>query len=87
MQVDITGYQVHYNGTMTNVDSPTTTLSFTAPSLPDSVFTDTVAITVAAINKFGVGLPSDLVTTEIIGTLHCVYVAICMYVLVMIMKN
>ena len=84
MQVDITGYQVHYNGTMMIVDSPTTTLTFTAPSLPDGVFTDTVAITVTAINKFGVGLPSDLVATEIIGTLHCVYEAII--ILVMIMK-
>ena len=34
-QGDISGYQVYYNGTMINVNSSTTTLTFTAPSLPD----------------------------------------------------
>ena len=55
-----------------NVDSSTTTLTFTAPSLPDGMHNGTIAVTVTAINKFGVGLPSDLVTAEIIGTIYCI---------------
>ena len=64
-QGDITGYQVYYNGTMRNVNSSTTTLTFTAPSLPDGVFTGTVVVMVTAINIFGVGPTSDPATAEI----------------------
>ena len=84
MQVDITGYQVYYYGTIMNVDSSTTTLTFTAPSLPDGVHNGTIAVTVTAINKFGVGLPSDLVTAEIIGKIYCIYICVHMYVLIVI---
>ena len=65
---DITGYQVYYNGTMMNVNSSTTTLTFTAPSLPDGVFTGTVVVMVTAVNKFGVGPTSDPAYVTITGT-------------------
>ena len=47
---------------MMNVNSSTTTLTFTAPSLPDAVFTGTVVVMVTAVNRYGVGPASDLVT-------------------------
>ena len=34
-----------------NVNSSTTTLTFTAPSLPDGVFTGTVVVMVTALNR------------------------------------
>ena len=46
---------MYYNGTTENVNSSTTTLTFTAPLLPDGVFTDTVVVMVTAINRYGVG--------------------------------
>ena len=52
-------YEVYYNGTTMNVTSPTTELTFTAPSLPDGVFIDNITVTVTAINRFGRGTPSD----------------------------
>ena len=63
-QGDITGYQVYYNGTMMNVNSSTTTLTFTAPSLFDGGI---VVVMVTAVNQFGVGLASDPATAEING--------------------
>ena len=64
-QGGITGYQVYYNGTMMNVNSSTTTLTFTAPSLPDDVFTGTVVVMVTAISRYGVGSPSNPVAAII----------------------
>ena len=52
-------YEVNYNGTMRNVSSSTTILTFTAPSLPDGVFSGNITVTVTAINRFGRGMPSD----------------------------
>ena len=66
-QGDITGYQVYYSGTMKNVNSSTTTLTFTAPSLPDGVLTGTVVVMVTVINRFGVGPVSNPATAEING--------------------
>ena len=43
-------YQVYNSGITVNVTSSTTTLTFTAPSLPDGVFTGTVVIMVIAVN-------------------------------------
>ena len=64
-------YEVYYNGTSQNVTSPTTTLTFKAPSLPDGVFNDSVIVTVTAINRFGRGQPSDPDYDEIcMYTLH-----------------
>ena len=63
---DITGYQVDYNGTMMNVNSSTTTLTFTAPPLPIGVFTGTVVVMVSAVNRFGVG-PASLASADING--------------------
>ena len=64
-QESTTGYQVYYNGTMINVNSSTTTLTFTAPSLPDGVFTGTVVVMVTAIDRYGVGPVSDTEVVEI----------------------
>ena len=79
-QGDITGYQVYYNGTMMNVTSSTTTLTFTAPSLPDGVFTGTVVVMMTAISRYGVGSPSNPVAA-IIGMqlVRAVYVVIYTY--------
>ena len=66
-QGDITGYQVYYNGTMINVNSSTTTLTFNAPSLLDDVFTGTVVVMVTAVNQFGVGPVSDNVSAMFTG--------------------
>ena len=66
-QGDITEYQVSYNGTTKNVNSSTTTLTFTAPSLPDGVFSGTVVVMVTAVNRFGIGPASDPKTTVING--------------------
>ena len=56
---------MYYDGTMINATSSTTTLTFTAPSLPDGVFNGTVVATVTGVNQFGTGLPSDPATAEI----------------------
>ena len=53
-------YEVYYNGTRQNVTSPTTTLTFTVPLLPDGVFVDNITVIVTAINRFGRGASSDL---------------------------
>ena len=70
MLEDVTGYQVYYNGTMINVNSSTTNLTFTAPSLSDGVFTGTVVVMVTAISRYGVGPPSDPVNVTIAGKLN-----------------
>ena len=57
-------YEVYYNGTMVNVTSPTPTLTFTAPSLPDGVFADNITVFVTAINRFGRGTTSDPVNEK-----------------------
>ena len=67
-QGDITGYQVYYNGTMMNVNSLTTTLTFTVPSLPDNVFTGTVVVTVTATSRYGIGPASQPTHVTITGT-------------------
>ena len=58
---------MYYNGTMMNVNSSTTTLTFTAPSLPYGVFTGTVVVMVTAVTRFGVGPPSDPATADVNG--------------------
>ena len=50
-----------------SVNSSTTTLTFTAPSLPDGVFTGTVVVMVTAVNVYGIGPASDPATAEIRG--------------------
>ena len=64
-QENLTGYQVYYNGTMMNVNSSTTTLTFTAPLLPDGVFTGTVVVIVTAVIGLIVGPASDPATARI----------------------
>ena len=50
-----------------NVNSSTTTLTFTAPSLPDGVFAGTVVVMVTATNRYGKGPASNPETTIITG--------------------
>ena len=45
-----------------------TTLTFTAPSLPDGVFTGTVVVIVTAINQYGVGPDSHHVNAIVTST-------------------
>ena len=52
---------------MRNVNSSTTTLTFTAPSLPDGVFSGTVVVMVTAVSRFGMGSPSASVSALITG--------------------
>ena len=77
-QGDITEYQVYYSGTMMSVDNSTTTLIFTAPSLPDGKFNGTVVVMVTAVNNLVVGPVSDPATAVIsgmsVGTHVCVYI-------------
>ena len=75
-QGNITGYQVYYNGTMMNVNSSTTTLTFTAPSLPDGVFNGTVVVMVIAVSRYGVGPASNPKTAQITG--KSIYMCIVM---------
>ena len=50
-----------------NVTSPTTTLTFTAPSLPDGVFTGTVVVMVTAVSRYGVGPASNPENATVTG--------------------
>ena len=63
-------YQVHYSGITVSVTSSTTTLTFTAPSLPDGVFTGTVVVMVTAVHQLGIGPASDPATAEIRGNTY-----------------
>ena len=58
-------YEVYYNGGMMNVNSPTTTLTFTAPSLPDGEFFGNITVNVTAINIFGHGASIESNVAEI----------------------
>ena len=78
MVTHVSGYRVHYNDTIVDVNNLTTTWVFTAPSLLDGVFTDTVVVMVTAFNKFGIGQPSDPKAVEVTGT--CLYVAMYVHV-------
>ena len=52
---------------MMNVSSSTTTLTFTAPSLPDGVFTGNVVVMVTVVDTCGKGPASDLKTATVTG--------------------
>ena len=55
---------------MMNVNRATTTLTFTAPSLPDGVFTGTVVIMVIATSGYGIGPASEPEAAVIYGNIH-----------------
>ena len=50
-----------------NVNSSTTTLTFTAPSLPDDVFTGAIVIMVTAFSRYGIGPAGDPVDAIVTG--------------------
>ena len=50
-----------------SVNSSTTTLTFTVPSLPDNAFTHTVVVMVTAVNRYGIGPASNPETATIYG--------------------
>jgi len=58
---------VNFNETVIIVNFSITTLTFTAPSLPDGVFSGTVVVMVTVISRFGIGPASNPVTAEITG--------------------
>ena len=82
-QGNVLGYQVYYNEEMINVETSTTTLTFTALSLPDGVFTSIIVFTVSAINRYGIGQGSEE-TAVIHGKINNAKFKICCY---MILKN
>ena len=53
-----------------NVNSSTTTLTFTAPSLPDGVFTGTVVVMVTVTTRYGIGPASEPEVAVIYGNIH-----------------
>ena len=57
-----------------NVNSSTTRLTFTAPSLPDGAFTHTVVVMVTAVNSYGKGPASDPETAIIYGKHVAMYI-------------
>ena len=67
---------------MINVDNSTITLTFTAPSLPDGVFNDTIVVMVTATTGNGIGIASEPATAVIIGII-CVMHNLCSYVYIM----
>ena len=66
---------MYYNGTMMNVNSSITRLTFTAPSLPDGAFTHIVVIMVTAVNRYGIGPASDTETAIIYGKHVAIYIS------------
>ena len=75
---------MYYNGTMMNVTSSTTTLTFTAPSLPDGVFTGNIVVMVTAINRYGIGPASDPATDEIRGAGIQIFIVANIYICVLV---
>ena len=65
---------------MMNVTSPTTELTFTAPSLPDGVFVSNITVTVTAINRFGYGPPSDPEKFEISKYIFMIIIYILIHI-------
>ena len=57
MEGNVTAYQVrmYYNNEMESVNTATTKITFNVATQPDEEFNDTVVVSVAAINRFGVG--------------------------------
>ena len=60
---------MHYNGTMMNVNSSTTTLTFTAPLLLDEAFTGTIVVMVTATSRYGIGPASEPEAAVISGNI------------------
>ena len=60
---------------MMNVNSSTTRLTFTAPSLPNGAFTHTVVVMVTAVNRYGMGPASNPETAIIYGKHVAMYIS------------
>jgi len=56
-------YRAYYNGSFVN--SSGTTIMFRVPPLPGGYFVGNASITITAINRFGAGPPSEIVSDEI----------------------
>ena len=70
---------------MMNVNSSTTRLTFTAPSLPDGAFTHTVVVMVTAVNRYGIGPASNPDTAIIYGKHVAMYIS--SYVTMLLMMS
>ena len=57
-----------------NVNSSTTTLKFTAQSIPDGAFIHTVVVMVTAVNRYGIGPASNPETAIIYGKHVAMYI-------------
>ena len=58
-----------------NVNSSTTRLKFTIPSLPDGTFTHTAVVMVTAVNRYGIGPASNPETAIIYGKHVAMYIS------------
>ena len=58
---------MYYSGMIVSVNSSTTTLTFTAPSLHDGVFTGAVVVMVTAFSIYGIGPAGDPVDAIVTG--------------------
>ena len=68
-----------------SVNSSTTTLTFTTPSLPDGVFIHTVVVMVTAVNRYGIGPASDPETAIVYGKHVAIYIS--SYVTMLLMMS
>ena len=67
-------YRVYYNGTTTDVDNVTTSLTFPFRPLPVGIFLDDIHIIVTAINRFGSGAASTAATARVCKLTITLYV-------------
>ena len=58
-------YQIHYFEVMLNLTTTNSSLLFQAQPVLEDIYVDNVTITVTAINRFGIGEPSNVVTVKI----------------------
>ena len=58
-----------------SVNSSTTRLTFTTPSLPDGAFIHTVVVMVTAVNRYGIGPASNPETARMYGKHVPVYIS------------
>ena len=65
-------YEVYYKGIIMEVPSPTTTLTFIAPSIPDDVFAENLTVVMTAVNRFGFAPITVSNTIELSKTIYVI---------------
>ena len=62
---------------MINTTTSTSQLTFTAPSLPDGMFTSTIVVMVSVLSRYGIGPSSDetaTITGKMMSNLHTIFI-------------